>query len=98
MEATLPSADLSVDQVSAAVSKLSTAILERERHNFQEPVKRPDSRGRLGYGFRPTSGAATPHSPEPPHSIEGQNRPAAVVDQNGLGWPGTYTCLPILVS
>lgn len=49
---------------------------------------RSASRGREGYGFRPASGGANT-----PIGIEGINvQPgtAAVVDKNGLGWPGTY--------
>lgn len=53
------------------------------------PSARSASRGRDGYGFRPPSGASTPLAV----GIEGvriQRGTAAVVDQNGLGWPGMF--------
>lgn len=56
---------------------------------------RSASRGRDGYGFRPSSGPSTPV----PSGLEGINiQPgtAAVVDQNGLGWPGEYIPLASL--
>lgn len=56
---------------------------------------RSASRGREGYGFRPASGPGTP-VPFSHEAIHIQPGTAAVVDQNGLGWPGEYIPLASL--
>jgi len=55
---------------------------------------RSKSRGRDGYGFRPPSGTSTP-SPVGIRGIRVQRGTNAVVDCNGLGWPGmcVWPCL-----
>lgn len=54
---------------------------------------RSASRGREGYGFRPASGGA--NTPIGLEGIHVQPGTAAVVDKNGLGWPGTYNSVSL---
>ena len=52
------------------------------------PTERSQSRDRSGYGFRGALGASPPQPHYSPQSMSNAHVP--VVDQNGLGWPGTY--------
>lgn len=52
----------------------------------QAPVRPPWPHVREGYGFRPPSGVSTPLT-------TGAESGSPLPDPNGLGWPGTPSCL-----